>query len=381
MSSTRAVAWIGCLGLAAAMGIGRFAFTPMLPPMLAEGRLVLDQGSALALANYLGYFAGAVAAALHPADAGRRARLGLALIALTTLGMGWAEGMPAWWALRFASGVASAMVLVGVSAWALPRLTAGGAAGRAGIVYAGVGLGITLAGLLVLLGKAAGLGSGTTWLALGVLASLATLAAWPTLAPAAPASPTFGAAAASPAPPRWRATAPLLLAYGAMGYGYIIPATYLPTLAQRQLDPAWFGWIWPAFGLAAAASTWFVAGWLRHRAPRSQWRWAQTAMALGVAAPLLHDGGLALASSAVLVGGSFMVVTMAGMQEARRIGGGAALMAAMTAAFALGQIAGPWSVSRFTGAGFAVGPSIAAVLWLVLGVGLLWLAPRPADRD
>lgn len=380
MASAHAVAWTGCLGLAAAMGIGRFAFTPMLPPMLAEGRLVLDQGSALALANYLGYFAGAVVAALHPADAGRRARLGLALIALTTLGMGWAEGMEVWWALRFASGVASAMVLVGVSAWALPRLTAAGVPGRAGIVYAGVGLGITLAGVLVLGNAAAGLGSGPAWLALGALASLAALLAWPALASPSQASPTSGAVA-SPGPPSVRAIAPLLLAYGAMGYGYIIPATYLPTLAQRQLDPAWFGWIWPAFGLAAAASTWIVAGRLRHQAPRSLWRWAQAAMALGVGAPLLHDGALALTASAVLVGGSFMVVTMAGMQEARRIGGGATLMAAMTASFALGQIAGPWSVSRFTGAGFAVGPSIAAVLWLVLGVGLLWQAPRPGDRD
>ena len=47
--------------------------------------------------------------------------------------------------------------------------------------------------------------------------------------------------------------------------------------------------------------------------------------------------------AAAAVGGTFMVATMLGMQEARReMGEGArALMGAMTTAFALGQVAGP----------------------------------------
>jgi len=51
--------------------------------------------------------------------------------------------------------------------------------------------------------------------------------------------------------------------------------------------------------------------------------------------------------AALLVGGTFVVVTMAGMEEARRLAGprARALMAAMTSAFALGQILGPVIVS------------------------------------
>jgi len=66
-------------------------------------------------------------------------------------------------------------------------------------------------------------------------------------------------------------------------------------------------------------------------------------MALGVAAPVAVRGLAGILVAALCVGGSFMVVTMTGMQEALQVAGphAARLMAAMTAAFATGQILGP----------------------------------------
>src|SRR4051812_28187340 len=49
----------GLIGLAVAMGIGRFAFTPLLPLMQQDGGVSLLQGSWLATANYAGYLIGA----------------------------------------------------------------------------------------------------------------------------------------------------------------------------------------------------------------------------------------------------------------------------------------------------------------------------------
>src|ERR1041384_6753001 len=44
--------------------------------------------------------------------------------------------------------------------------------------------------------------------------------------------------------------------YALLGYGYIIPATFLPALARQYIDdPVVFGWVWPVFGAAAALST------------------------------------------------------------------------------------------------------------------------------
>ena len=55
-----AIALAGMASLGVAMGIGRFAFTPILPMMLADGVLDLAAASWLASANYLGYLVGAL---------------------------------------------------------------------------------------------------------------------------------------------------------------------------------------------------------------------------------------------------------------------------------------------------------------------------------
>jgi hypothetical protein len=84
--SPAAVAAAGLAALAAGMGIGRFAFTPVLPLMQAEGTLTLAGGGWLAAANYAGYLAGALTSTLVPGSLAVRA--GLAGVALCTLLMG-----------------------------------------------------------------------------------------------------------------------------------------------------------------------------------------------------------------------------------------------------------------------------------------------------
>jgi Uncharacterised MFS-type transporter YbfB len=85
---------------------------------------------------------------------------------------------------------------------------------------------------------------------------------------------------------------------------------------------------------------------------------------------------------AVCVGGTFMVVTMAGIQEARRLAGAGAprLIAGMTAAFAVGQLVGPFTVTSLgssSAPGVALPHGIAAGV-LLLGVAALGLGPAPA---
>jgi hypothetical protein len=146
----------------------------------------------------------------------------------------------------------------------------------------------------------------------------------------------------------------LVLCYGAAGFGYIIPATFLPVMAKLAIaDPALFGWSWPVFGVAALASTLAAAARPPAVGIRSLWITCHFIMALGVVLPLAMPGLAGILLSALLVGGTFVVITMSAMQEARVAGGAHAqrLMAAMTAAFALAQIAGPLVVSMLLGAG------------------------------
>ena len=94
------VAAVGLASMAAAMGIGRFAFTPLFPLMQESQGLTLADGAWLAEANYLGYLIGATVGFAWPMRAGTAARAGLALVAISTLAMGASEAVRGWLALR-----------------------------------------------------------------------------------------------------------------------------------------------------------------------------------------------------------------------------------------------------------------------------------------
>src|SRR4051812_29092118 len=86
----------GMIALAVAMGIGRFAFTPILPMMRDDAGLSVAAGGWLASANYLGYLLGALWAGAHAARSAVAIRAALAAIAVSTLAMAIAPGMPSW---------------------------------------------------------------------------------------------------------------------------------------------------------------------------------------------------------------------------------------------------------------------------------------------
>ena len=140
----------------------------------------------------------------------------------------------------------------------------------------------------------------------------------------------------------------LVFCYGLFGFGYIIPATFVPLMGKQAIaDAAVFGWAWPVFGAAAMASTLLAGALDRVFSGRRLWMASACVMALGVAAPLAIGGLAGILACALLVGGTFVVATLAGVQVAREVAGGAAhvLLAAMTAAFAASQVAGPLLVS------------------------------------
>jgi len=365
MGSETRLALAGLAALALAQGIGRFAFTPLLPMMQDDAGISLAQGGALAASNYLGYLLGALWAT-RPASAAFAIRASIAVVAGATLAMGFAHDMAAWAGLRFVAGVASAWTLVHVSAWCIARLSS---PRLTGVVFAGVGSGVALAGLLCLVLAKAGASSASGWIVLGVVALALAAFVWP----------VFGGPGASArreaAPPLvWNGAAlRLVLCYTAYGFAYIIPATFVPAMAKAIVaDPAIFGWAWPIFGVTAAASTVLVARWQARLGGRRIWAISAFVMAAGVAAPIAIPGLAGIALAAFLVGGTFVVITMAGLQVAKEIAGAGAppLMAAMTAGFGLGQIAGPLVVAHLGDPGIPTALAGAAVLVAASGFAL-----------
>ena len=374
---------IGLASLAAALGIGRFAFTPILPLMQQCFGVPLWEGAWLATANYVGYLIGAlVSFALTPKPA-VSAKWGLLLVAVGTLAMGMTSSFPLWLFLRLVAGVASAFVLVGASAWSLAHLARHRRSELAGWVFAGVGVGIAIAGMVTLAAAALLRGAAQAWVALGTIALIVTTSTWRGFAVPAPAAQAGAPVVTSALD---RSAWPLVACYGAFGLGYIIPATFIPAAARVTVaDPLVFGWAWPVFGVAAAVSTIAVTTIFRSAAPRRVCAASLLIMAVGVAAPAIDKGLGALIVSAVCVGGTFMVMTMAGVQEARRLapGNSTKLIAALTAAFALGQLAGPLIVSTSSSATSALrlGGALAAALLVASALALLYFSPDAPRRQ
>jgi MFS family permease len=336
------------ISLAVAMGVGRFAFTPLFPLMVRDGLLGNETGAVLAAANYLGYLVGALLVARVRVRAATLLALGLIGTVAVTAGVGWTASVPAWALLRFVAGVLSAWTLVATSAWALAWLASHGRPQLAGVVFAGVGLGIAAAGVFCVVAAGPASSAAHMWIELALLAGLATLV--PLVASrrhaASPSAPQNPPALASPAAPRRPPahTRGLVVCYSLFGFGYILPATYLPALARQLIDdPQVFGWAWPVFGAAAAIST-LVAAWgLRRFDRRNVWAVCHVLMAVGVLLPSVWASLASIVIAALLVGGTFMVITMIAMQEARARAehDATAILARMTSGFAFGQLLGP----------------------------------------
>ncbi len=372
------LAFGGLLAMAAAMGIGRFVYTPILPFMAEALGLSKSQAGLIASANFLGYLLGALGAASARLRGSRRRWFlaGLAASALSTAAMGLTTSFAAFLALRFIGGLASAFVLVFASALVLDRLAAMGRPGLPALHFAGVGTGIVFSALLVVALAAAGLGWRAQWLASGAASLAALWAAWRLV----PAAPETAAPAAGPGRSDARLTL-LVLAYGLFGFGYVITATFISTIARSTpgltaAEPL----VWVAVGLSAAPSVavWVAVG--RRIGNEASFALACLTQAAGVALSVLPAGMAGLLVSALLLGGTIMGLTALGLIQARGLtrGDPRRSLALMTAAFGLGQMIGPsFAGILYDLTGSFRLPSLAAAAALVLAAGLVGLPRRP----
>ena len=388
------------------MGIGRFAFTPILPMMLSDRVVDLQAASWLASANYIGYLSGAAALTLQPmlwrrlgwraVDPPTLVRVGLVATGVLTLAM----ALPldwTWPTLRFAAGLASALVFVYSSGWCLARLASMGRASLGGLMFAGPGAGIVASGLLahelVGLRRAAA----DAWLVFGIAACVLTAFVWRTFRTSASASSASAAPAASaPTPSPSPAPLPvehgrvevatLAFAYGLSGFGYIVTATFLPVIARAALpaDSPWLDLFWPIFGAgvivgALLATRVRVSGDLR-LVIAAAYVLQAIAIAIGVGVPTA--AGFAIGS--LLLGLPFTAITYFALQEVRRLRPAhvAATTGLVTVLWSIGQAAGPPMVAALLrgagdNAGIAFTRSLAiAAAALVVGAVIFVVASR-----
>jgi predicted MFS family arabinose efflux permease len=371
--STIGIAFGGLLAMAAAIGIGRFVYTPILPVMLDSLAWSKTEAGLVASSNFLGYLIGAIIAARPIAPKRQRWGLIVALLvsAMTTIGMAIQPHIAMLMGLRLLGGAASAFVLVLASTLVLARLSAARRGYLSAVHFAGVGAGIMLSAAAVSAMLAAGAGWQALWIGTGAIALLAT-ALVAVLIPEQALAEVTPPVSVSVQPTRGLPM--LIIAYGLFGFGYIITATFLVTTVRLTPElRALEAFIWILFGAAATPSV-------------ALWSWAGARMgltfafalaclteALGVAASVEWVAVSGVCFSAVLLGGTFMGITALGLMAARQLSGGdpQRALGLMTASFASGQMFGP-SVAGvlFDSLGSLRVPSLVAAAALVLAACL-----------
>ena len=362
----------GMFGMMLAMGIGRFAFTPILPLMQRDLGISHSLAGGLASLNYVGYLIGALVCALWP-QLLRSTLLNVSALVssiATTLLMGMTHS-PFWWgSMRLVAGVASAILFVVIAVEVAENLVHSRHSRWSSALYGGIGLGITVSGIMVPVLDRAG-GWQTAWIGMGVISGLLALggiliAGKRQAAISVPNASTAATGSLS-------GMARLTTAYFLEGFGYIVSATFLVTMIAHTPGLSRFASLsWVAVGLAAAPSTVMWQRVALRFGARQALTLAYLLQFCGIVLSIFAGDVLSTGVAAIIFGGTFLgIVSLAMAEGGRRAGSqGRRVAAILTTAFGTGQVFGPSLAGvladRF--GGFSIPLALAAAAVLIGGV-------------
>jgi MFS family permease len=358
------------LGMVVAMGIGRFAFTPILPLMQRDLGMSNTVAGWLAGLNYLGYLAGAIVCTIAPLIL-RSPVVGggaLALSLATTVFMGMTVE-PFWWgSMRLVGGIASAVLFIVISAEVGEALARRSYGRWFGALYGGIGLGIALSGLIVPQLDKAG-GWSMAWVGMGVLATVCA-AVGVALGRTHDYSPSI--VAEIPVRSGGLGTIQLLAAsYFLEGLGYIVTATFLVAIIAKTPGLAIIApYSWVAVGLAAVPSTIFWPHLARRIGTKQALLFAYAIQAAGILVSTQATSIVEVLFAAVTFGGTFLGIVALTIAEGslRMAHEGRRAAAFLTACFSVGQMLGPVIAGMLADRqyGFTI-PLLLAAVSVILG--------------
>ena len=377
LAERRRVITAGICALILTVGMGRFAYTPMLPIMNEQAGLSILAGGWLATLNYAGYMSGVLLAATV-GDLQQKYRLyrhGLLLALVSTVGMGLTDNVYLWALLRYLAGFSNIAGLLLASGLVLNWLIRHGFKPELGLHFMGMGLGLVITGVAVasMVDQLSWQGQ---WFWLTVLGLLFFVPAWgwmpaPASMPAAPA----GTTAATNASPGGRWMRLMTGAYFCAGFGYVVTATFIVAiLAELPLLAGKGNWIWVIAGVAAAPSCFL---WDRIAAATGQVQALLLAYALqtvSIILPVLTGSATLNVIGAILYGITFVgIVSLTLTLTGRHFPANPAkAMARMTLSYGVAQIVAPAMAGYIANAtGSYHGALIVTALVMVLGMGLL----------
>lgn len=293
-----------CTGLIG-IGFARFAYTPLIPALIAEHWFSPAQAAYLGAANLAGYLLGALLAGKMTAIASGVGVLRAMMLLATASFFACAYPLPFAWffAWRFAAGFAGAVLMVLAALAVLPHVPAGQRGRVGGAIFTGVGLGVAASGTLVPLLMRLGLSE--TWLCFGLVSLALTMVGW-TGWPRdhAPRPGVEPLPAAGPKPRISRALWVLCAEYALNAFGLVPHMVFLVDFIARGLGRGLEtgGFYWTIFGLGAVAGP-LLAGAIADRVGfRRTLRAALLVQAAAIALLAVSDRPAALMTSSGVVG-------------------------------------------------------------------------------
>jgi predicted MFS family arabinose efflux permease len=335
----------GVCGLTLMLGVARFAYTPMLPLMLAQTGLNEAQGAWLASFNYLGYLSGVVIAAFisDMTLKDRLYRIGILLAIATTLGMALTTDWRLWSVLRFFAGLSSAAGLMMGSGLVLNWLLRHHFRSELGIHFGGIGLGIfTSSALLQLLSPE--FDWRAQWLWLTGYGLILAVPAWGWLPRPRNSGFTVSGKALKDNPPSRLFLQVFMAAYFCAGVGYVVSATFISAIIEKRSGLSGEGaLVFMLLGLAAIPACILWDRVARRSGDLNALVIAFVLHVFGIALPALNESLTVAIIGALLFGATFvgivsLVLTMAGHYYPSRP---AKMMGRMTISYSVAQMLAP----------------------------------------
>ncbi|MER1999320.1 MAG: YbfB/YjiJ family MFS transporter [Lysinibacillus sp.] len=337
----------GILLLVVAMGISRFAYTPILPFMRIDEGMTFQQGGLLASSNYIGYFVGALGAGFITKNKKRFLIWNVALNVLSIILMGICESFTIWILLRFIAGATGGFIFVLTSSIVMDYLAQRLLTKWSGYVFSGVGLGIAISGLVVPYLEGIIHWQGT-WIGLGLLSALfmiTTIFLWRnvTVRDNEVLEKTDDTNI-------WKGIMPwLIAAYGLEGLGYIITGTFLVDIIYNIEDlRPYAGFSWVIVGLAGVPSAPIWMALMTRFTPFKMMVLAYSLQIVGISLPVFSQTAWSVLLSAFLYGVTFVGLVTLSTSYGRQLypKQSAKVVSMLTTFYAIGQILGPLFASR-----------------------------------
>jgi len=343
-NSNNATLLAGIFALIVGVGVARFVFTSLLPPML-EDSLSISFAGILASINYVGYLSGSIFS-IFIKDIHAKVkyfRIGLFLCVITSLFLGITENALVWVIARLLAGFGAAMALVVGSAIVMLKLTSTNKTKAMGIHFSGLGLSILVTDLVVRAVFSYGGSWKHAWLVLAIVgAFLSCYSSYILRFDKQPANKIikhkFDKSLFSPL------VIILILAYFTEGVGMVVQATFLPDIVNSLEGLAGYGgYAWLAVGFAGVPS---CIIWMRLAHRFGSINMMIIAMALqiiGILIPTFSSDVFMNLFSGLLFGATFTGLVALFMNCGGQLSSKnpVFIMGAITSAYGVGQIIAP----------------------------------------